>query len=266
VVSVGVELTCRLMSAQVSIQLGERDQAVAAATSVFERSTERAAEIPVRETYELWSALAVVLINVHEEPRAIELLQRARSLLDDAMAHHDPAVVVDTYGPPLLTMQRGVALLQLGRAAEAADDLATAQAGLVGMDLFVVQSKLYGAEAQRRAGRPDRARALVHEIEGSPQLTPRDQVMLYTILGNVELDAGHCAAAETALATAARHAVPDEAPDEQGDRVFAQARLALARARPDAQDKLTAARSAFERAHNAPRVAEVAALRPDRCR
>jgi tetratricopeptide (TPR) repeat protein/predicted Ser/Thr protein kinase len=266
VVSVGVELTCRLMAAQVSIQLGQRDQTLAATSLVIERSTERAAEIPVRETYELWSAVAVVLVNAHEEARALELLQRAKALLDDGMAHRDPAVVVDTYGSVMLTMQRGVALLQLGRAAEAADDLATAQAGLAGFDLLHVQSKLYGAEAERRRGRADRSRALLREIEGSRQLTPRDQVFLYTILGNVELDAGNCAAAETALATAARHATPDEAPDEQGDRLFAQARLALARARPDAPGKLAAARAAFERAHNAPRVAEVAALRPDRCR
>ena len=264
--SVGVELTCRLMAAQVSIQLGQRDQTLAAANSVIERSTERAAEIPVRETYELWSAIAVVLVNAHEEERAIELLQRAKDLVDDGMAHRDPAVVVDTFGGPLLIMQRGVALLQLGRAGAAADDLATAAAGLVGFDLMLVQAKLYGAEAERRRGRPDRSRALLREIEGSPQLTPRDQVFLYTILGNVELDAGNCAAAETALATATRHATTDEAPDEQGDRVFAQARLALAQARPDAQDKLAAARAAFERAHNAPRVAEVAALRPVHCR
>jgi tetratricopeptide (TPR) repeat protein len=266
VVSVGVELTCRLMAAQVAIQLGRRDQTIAAATTVIERSTERAAEIPVRETYELWSAVAVVLLNAHEEERALELLQRARQLLDDAMAHRDPAVVIDTYGAAMLTMQRGVALLQLGRAEAAADDLAAAQAGLGGFDLLHVQSKLYGAEAERRRGRADRSRALLREIEGSRQLTPRDQVFLYTILGSVELDAGNCAAAETALATAARHATPDEAPDEQGDRLFAQARLALARGRSDAQDKLAAARAAFERAHNAPRIAEVAALRPGRCR
>jgi len=254
------------MAAQVAIQLGQRDQTLAAAPSVIERSTERAAEIPVRETYELWSAVAVVLVNAHEEARAIELLERALALLEDAMAHRDPAVVVDTYGVPTLLLQRGVAQLQLGRADAAAADLATAQAGLVGFDLLLVQSKLYGAEAERRRGQPERSRALLHEIEGSPQLTPRDKVLLYTILGNVELDVGRCAAAETALATAARHATADEAPDEQGDRVFAQARLALARARPDAQDKLAAARAAFERAHNAPRVAEIAALRPDRCR
>ncbi len=205
-------------------------------------------------------------MNAHEEERAIELLERAKVLLDDGIAHHDPAVVIDLFGPPQLLLQRGVALLQLGRAAAAADDLAAAQVGFIGFDLLLVQSKLYGAEAERRRGRPGRSRALLREIEGSPQLTPRDKVFQYTILGNVELDAGNCAAAETALATAARHATPDEAPDEQGDRLFAQARLALARARPDAQDKLAAARAAFERAHNAPRVAEVAALRPDRCR
>src|SRR6185503_13912918 len=128
VVSVGVELTCRLMAAQVSIQLGQRDQTLAAANSVIERSAERAAEIPVRETYELWSAVAVVLVNAHEEARAIELLERALALLEDAMAHRDPAVVVDTYGVPTLLLQRGVAQLQLGRADAAAADLATAQA------------------------------------------------------------------------------------------------------------------------------------------
>ncbi|HMG57168.1 MAG TPA: serine/threonine-protein kinase, partial [Kofleriaceae bacterium] len=266
VVSVGVELTCLLMAAQVATQLGQRDQALAIARSVIERSTQRSAEIPVRETYELWSAVAVVLVNAHDEDRAIELLRRARELHDEAMAHREPAVVFDTYTRPMLAMQRGVALLQLGRGEAAADALAEAQAGLVGAELMLVQSKLYGAEAERRRGRPARARTLLHEIEASPELTPRDHVLRYTILGNLELDAGDCAAAEAALARATSFATPDEAPDEQGDRLFAQARLALARARPDAAQLVAAARTAFERAHNEPRVAEVAALRPERCR
>jgi len=266
VVAVGVELTCRLMAAQVSTQLGQRDQAVAAATSVIDRGIQRGAEIPVRETYELWSAVAVVLINAHEEVRALELLQRAVDLFEEADAHRDPAVVIDTYARPLLAMQRGVALLQLGRAGPAADELATAQAGLVGSELLVVQAKLYGAEAERRRGRADRSRTLLHEIEASPELTPRDHAFLDTILANLELDRGDCAAAETALARVTRRVTPDEAPDEQGDRLFVQARLAAARARPDAPQQLAAARAAFERAHNAPRIAEIAAPRGDRCR
>src|SRR5262249_22590318 len=67
VVNVGVELTCNLMAAQVTTQLGRRDQTIAAATSVIERSTERAAELAVRENYELWTNVATVLINAHEE-------------------------------------------------------------------------------------------------------------------------------------------------------------------------------------------------------
>jgi eukaryotic-like serine/threonine-protein kinase len=266
VVSVGVELTCMLMAAQVSTQLGQRDQTLAAANAVIERGTDRGAEIPVRETYELWSNVAVVLINAHEEQRALELLQRAIELHDDAMAHRDPAVVVDTWGRATLAMQRGVALLQLGQAAAAAAELAAAQAGLVGADLFLVQAKLYGAEAERRRGRSIHARALLRDIETSPLLTPRDRVFLYTILANLELDDGNCRAAEPALAKAASHVAAGEAPDEQGDRLLAQARLGLARSRPDSPQLLAAARAAFERAHNPRRVAEVAALRPDRCR
>jgi tetratricopeptide (TPR) repeat protein len=269
VVSVGVELTCRLMAAQVSIQLGQRDQAIAAATSVIERGTQRAAEIPVRETYELWSAVATVLVNVHEEERALELFRRATALFDDAVAHKEPAAVIDVYGTPTLAMERGVTLLQLGRAEEAADELASAVAGLTGAaeaELILVQAKLYGAEAERRRGRPDRARVLIHDIEASPQLTPRDKVYLYNTLGNVELDAGHCAAAEAALAHAARHVVADEAPDEQGDRLFAQVRLAIAQGLPDAVQLQATAHTAFARAHNMRRLAELDALRPERCR
>jgi tetratricopeptide (TPR) repeat protein len=266
VVSVGVELTCLLMAAQVSTQLGHREQTLAVAGTVIERSTEHAAEIPVRETYELWAALATVLLNAHDEVRALELLQRAGALYDEALAHKEPATVVDVYGRATLAMARGVALLQLGRVDEAADELATAQAGLIGSELFLVQSKLYGAEAERRRGRLARARALLHEIEASPVLTPRDLVFLYTIVGNLALDTGDCAAAERALAKAASHATPDEAPDESGDRLFAQARLAVARARPDAAAKLAATRDAFELAHNEPRLAELAALPRPRCR
>ena len=266
VVSVGVELTCRLMAAQVTTQLGQRDRTIAAATSVIERGLERGDEIPVRETYELWSNVAVVLLNAHDEVRALELLSRALALFDEAAAHRDPAVVVDVYGRATLAMERGVALLQLGRAEEAAEALATAQAGLTGSELFLVQSKLYGAEAERRRGRADRARALLADIETSPLLTPRDQTFLYTIVANLELDAGGCAAAERALARATSKASPDEAPDEQGDRLFTQARLAMARTLPDAAQLRAAARAAFERAHNAPRVAEVDALQPARCR
>jgi tetratricopeptide (TPR) repeat protein len=266
VVSVGVELTCTLMAAQVAIQLGKRDQGLAAARSVIDRSTQRSAEIPVRETYELWSALAVVLINLHEEERALELLGRAIELLDDAMAHRDPAVVIDTGGHAMLVLQRGVALLQLGRAEAAADALAEAEVGLAGSDLMLAQAKLYGAEAERRRGRPARARELIRDIESSPAMTPRDLVLLYTILANVELDAGDCTAAAAAVARAAHHVVPDEAPDEQGDRLYAQARLAAARGRPDAAQQLAAVRAAFERAHNDHRLAELASLRRDRCR
>jgi tetratricopeptide (TPR) repeat protein len=266
VVSVGVELKCRLLAAQVSTQLGQRDQAIAAATQVIERSTERAAEIPVRETYELWSAAAVVLVNAHLEERALEIVQRASDLFDEAMAHRDPAVVVDTYGPATFALERGVALLQLGRAEAAADELATAEAGLEGFELVRVQAKLYGAEAERRRGRSARSRALLHEIDAAPELTPRDHMLRFTILANLELDSGNCAAAEAALARATKHATPDDAPDEQGERLFAQARLAVARGKPDAEQELAAARAAFERAHNTVRVADVAALRPDRCR
>src|SRR4029078_10659032 len=74
VASVGVELKCRLLATQVQTQLGQRDKAIAEATLVIERTTERAAEIPVRETYELLSAVAVVLVNTHLEERALEVL------------------------------------------------------------------------------------------------------------------------------------------------------------------------------------------------
>jgi eukaryotic-like serine/threonine-protein kinase len=266
VVAVGVELTCTLMAAQVALQLDRHDQAAAAVSSVIERASARAAEIPMRETYELWSAVAVMLVNTHDETRALELLQRAIALLDEGMAHNDPAVVFDTFGRATLIMQRGVAQLQLGRAEAAAEDLAIAQAGLAGSELVFVQSKLYGAEAERRRGRADRARTLLREIEASPMLTPRDHTMRFTILANLALDGGDCAAAEAAIAKATRHVTPDEAPDELGDRLFAQARLAIARARPDAASQRAAARTAFERARNTVRVAEVDALHGDRCR
>jgi hypothetical protein len=265
VVAVGVELMCRLLAAQVSLQRGERDQALAAASSVIDRGIERGAEIPVRETYELWTNVAVVLLNAHDEPRALELLQRATDLYDDATAHHDPAVVFDTYERATVALERGVALLQLGRA-EAADELATAQAGLAGNELVLAQAKLFGAEAERRRGRADRARALLHDLEASPVFTPRDHALRFTILANLELDRGNCAAAERALAQAAKQVTPDEAPDEQGERLLAQARLAGMRARPDAQAQRSAARAAFQRAHNDRRVAEVAALPRERCR
>ena len=266
VVSVGVELTCMVMAAQVTTQLGQRDRTIAAANAVIERGTERADEIPVRETYELWSNVAVVLVNAHEELRALELLRRAADLHAEAMAHHEPAVVVDTYARPSLGMERGVALLQLGRAVEAADELAAAQAGFDGFELLLTTSKLYRAEAERRRGRPEPARALLHEIEGSQVLTPRDRAMLYTIVANLELDRGNCKAAEAAIARAATHVTPDESPDEQGDRRFAAARLALARSRPDAPAEIAAVRAAFERAHNTVRIAELDALHGEHCR
>jgi tetratricopeptide (TPR) repeat protein len=266
VVSIFVELKCRLLAAQVANQFGQRDQAIAAATQVIERSTERAAELTVPDTYELWSAAAVVLVNAHREERALEILQRASDIFEEAIAHRDPAVVVDTYGRATFAMERGVALLQLGRFEAAADELATAEAGLDGFELVHVQARLYSAEAERRRGRPARARTLLHEVEAAPELTPRDHALRFTILANVELDAGNCAAAEAALASAAKHATPDDAPDEQGERLYAQARLAVARGKPDARQELDAARAAFERAHNTVRIAEVAALRPDRCR
>src|SRR5262249_1479187 len=220
------------------IQLGQRDQTIAAATSVIERGTERAAEIPVRERYELWTNVAVVLINAHEEARALELLQRASELYEDGIAHREPAVRVDIYDRPPLAIERGVALLQLGRTDAAAEALATAQAGFEGFDLLLVQSKLFRAEAERQRGQPDLARTLLHDIEASPVLTPRDHMLLYTFLANIELDSGNCTAAEAALAKASSHAAPDEAPDEQGERLFARARLAVARGGPDAPDKL----------------------------
>jgi hypothetical protein len=266
VVSVGVELTCRLMAAQVTTQFGQRDRTIAAANAVIERGTERADELAVRETYELWSNTAVVLINAHDERRALELLQRAQDLYNEAAAHRDPSAAIDTYAQASLALERGVALLQLGRAGEAADELAAAQAGLDGFELLLVQAKLYRAEAERRRGQPERSRALLHEIEGSQTLTPRDRAMLSTILANVELDGGDCKAAARAIAQAASHATPDESPDEQGDRLFAPARLAVARSRPDAPAQVAAARAAFERAHNAFRVAEIDALHGDRCR
>jgi tetratricopeptide (TPR) repeat protein len=266
VVSVFVELKCRLLAAQVANQFGQRDQAIAAATQVIERSTERAAELTVPDTYELWSAAAVVLVNAHREERALEILHRASDIFEEAIAHRDPAVVVDTYGRATFALERGVALLQLGRAEAAANELATAEAGLEGFELLRVQARLYGAEAERRRGRPARARTLLHEIEAAPELTPRDHMLRFTILANLELDAGDCKAAEAALASAAKHSTPDDAPDEQGERLFAQSRLAVARARPDAAQQLAAARAAFERAHNDLRIADVAALRPDRCR
>jgi hypothetical protein len=266
VVSVGVELTCRLMAAQVTTQFGQRDRTLAAASAVIERGTERADELPVRETYELWNNTAVVLINAHDERRALELLQRADALYQEAAAHGDPSAVIDTYERGMLALERGVALLQLGRAGDAADEMARAQAGLGGFELLLVQAKLYRAEAERRRGRPEQARALLHEIEGSQTLTPRDRVMLYTILANLELDRGDCNAAERAIARAAKDTSPDESPDEQGDRLFAPARLAAARSLRDAPAQLATARAAFERAHNALRVAEIDALRGDRCR
>jgi tetratricopeptide (TPR) repeat protein len=270
VVSVGVELTCRLMAAQVTTQFGQRDRTIAAANAVIERGTERADELPVRETYELWSNTAVVLINAHDERRALELLQRAQDLYNEAAAHRDPSAAIDTYAQGSLALERGVALLQLGRAGEAADELASAQAGLDGFELLLVQAKLYRAEAERRRGQPERSRALLHEIEGSQTLTPRDRAMLYTILANLELDRGDCQAAERATDRAATHAKSssggEESPDELGDRLFAPARLAIARSRPDAPAQIAAARAAFERAHNAIRVAEIDALHGDRCR
>ena len=266
VVSVGVGLMCMLMAAQVTIQYGQRDRTLAAASAVIERGTERADELGVRETYELWTNTAVVLINAHDEGRALELLKRAQDLYTEATAHKDPSAAVDTYAQATLTMERGVALLQLGRAGEAAVELTAAQAEFAGFDLLLVVTKLYRAEAERRLGRPEQARALLHEIEGAPTLTPRDHAMLYTVLANLELDRGDCKAAEAAIGKAAKHATPDESPDEQGDRLFAPARLAVARSRPDARAQIAAARAAFERAHNAFRVAEIDALHGDRCR
>ncbi|TMQ06831.1 MAG: serine/threonine protein kinase [Deltaproteobacteria bacterium] len=266
VVSVGVELKCRVMAAQATIQFGQRDRTIAETNAVIERGTERADELGVRETYELWTDTAVVLINAHEESRALALLQRAQQLYEEAAAHGDPSAVVDTYERGTLALERGVALLQLGRAGEAADELARAQDQLGGFDLVLVQAKQYRAEAERRRGRPEQSRALLHEIEGSQTLTPRDRAMLYTILANLELDRGDCRAAEAAIARAASHATPDESPDEQGDRLFAPARLAVARSRGDAPAQIAAVRAAFERAHNAFRVAEIDALHGDRCR
>jgi tetratricopeptide (TPR) repeat protein len=266
VVSVGVGLMCMLMSAQVTIQFGQRDRTLAAASAVIERGTERADELGVRETYELWTNTAVVLINAHDEGRALELLKRAQDLYSDAAAHHDPSAAIDIYSQGTLAMERGVALLQLGRAGEAADELTAAQAGLDGFDLLLGVTKLYRAEAERRRGRPEQARALLHEIEGAQTLTPRDRAQLYTTVANLALDRGDCKAAEAAIAQAAKHVTPDEAPDEQGDRLFAPARLAIARARRDAPAQIAAARAAFERAHNAFRIAEIDALHGDRCR
>jgi hypothetical protein len=266
VVSVGVELKCMVLASQVTIQLGQRDRTIASADAVIARGTERADELGVRETYELWTDTAVILINAHEERRALELLQRAQDLYQEAAAHRDPSAVIDTYERATLAMERGVALLQLGRAGEAADELATAQAGLGGFELVLVQAKLYRAEAERRRGQPEQARTLLHEIEGSQTLTPRDRAMLYTIVANLELDRGDCKAAERAIARAASYTTPDESPDEQGDRLFAPARLAVARSRPDAPAQIAAARAAFERAHNAFRIAEIDALHGDRCR
>jgi len=266
VVSVGAELKCRVMAAQVTIQAGDRDATIAAADAVIARSVERAAELTVRETYELCSALAVVLINAHEEERALGLLKRAVELFEDAEAHHDPAVVVDVYAPGELATERGVALLQLGRGEAAAEELAAAQPKLEGFELLQVQAKLYSAEAERRRGRADRSRALIHEIERSQVLTPRDHAFIENVQGNLALDAGDCAAAEAAVARAAGHATADEAPDELGDRLFVKARLAVARARPDAAAQVAAARTAFERAYNARRIAELAALPGVRCK
>ncbi|HEX3476141.1 MAG TPA: serine/threonine-protein kinase [Kofleriaceae bacterium] len=266
VVSVGVELKCMVLASQVTIQLGQRDRTIASADAVIARGTERADELGVRETYELWTDTAVILINAHEERRALELLQRAQDLYQEAAAHRDPSAVIDTYERATLALERGVALLQLGRAGEAADELATAQAGLGGFELVLVQAKLYRAEAERRRGQPEQARTLLHEIEGSQTLTPRDRAMLYTIVANLELDRGDCKAAERAIARAASYTTPDESPDEQGDRLFAPARLAVARSRPDAPAQIAAARAAFERAHNAFRIAEIDALHGDRCR
>jgi eukaryotic-like serine/threonine-protein kinase len=266
VVSVGVGLMCMVMTAQVTVQFGQRDRTIAAADAVIKLGTDRGDELPARETYELWSNLAVVLINAHEERRALELLQRAQRLHDEAAAHDDPSAAVDIYLNAELAMERGVALLQLGRADDAADELAAARAGLAGFELLLVQAKLYGAEAERRRGRPGEARGLLHEIEGAQTLTPRDRVMLYTILANLELDRGDCKAADAAIARAAKDKSADESPDEQGDRLFAPARLAAARGRSDAPAQLAAARAAFDRAHNAFRVAEIDALHPAHCR
>src|SRR5262249_42786541 len=151
-----------------------RDRTIAAANAVIERGTERADEFPVRETYELWTNVAVVLINAHDERRALELLQRAQDLYHDAAAHGDPSAAIDIYARGTLALERGVALLQLGRAGESADELATSQAALDGFELLLVQAKLYRAEAERRRGRPEQSRALLREIEGSQTLTPRD--------------------------------------------------------------------------------------------
>ncbi|HSR98435.1 MAG TPA: hypothetical protein VLM79_15360, partial [Kofleriaceae bacterium] len=266
VVSVYVELKCRLLATQVQTQLGQRDKAIAEATYVIERTTERAAEIPVRDNYDLLTEVAVVLLNTHLEERALEVLKRASEIFEEAVSHRDPAVMVDTYARPQFALERGVALLQLGRSEAAADELAAAEPAFEGFELLRVQAKLYGAEAERRRDRAARSRTLLHEIEAAPELTPRDHMMRFTILANLELDAGDCKAAEAALASAAKHATPDDAPDELGERLSAQARLALARATPDAQQQLAAARASFDRAHNTMRIAELDALRPGRCR
>jgi len=140
-------------------------------------------------------------------------------------------------------MERGVALLQLSRRG-GGRRARTAQAGFDGFELLLTTPSCTAPRPSAGAAAPASARAATRHrrLTGLTPPRPRD---LYNHRRHLELDRG-TAGAEACDRPGRDHATPDESPDEQGDRRFAAARLAVARSRADAPAEIAAVRAAFE--------------------
>jgi tetratricopeptide (TPR) repeat protein len=265
VARIGVGLNCRMMLASVAVQAGRRADAIAAADEVVRRADDGRDELAVRETYELLDSVAVVMINAHEEARAIALIDRAVALRDDAAAHRDPTVVFDNVAEAGFTLHRGFALLELGRNDEAAVLLRRAiseieQSGSSMGEGTNSQAWLGLAEAARRTGHRDEAERALGALDLA-RLTPHNRAWRDVIVANLAIDRRDCTA-ELAAAEARGLARPDDAPDERGELAVVEARLAAAHnRRDDARRDYDRAIALFRESGFERRVSEITAER-----